>query len=126
MLIDKTTLDDLSIFHAEEDLSVFNTLNYTLTNGGRHWLRHLLSTPYSDLKPIIDTQQTIQLIINHYNNWPILVSNGTIMVIERFYESQVDQIPTRPNLITAVNYKLLHHSDYSLTAYTTGHAIDFF
>jgi DNA mismatch repair ATPase MutS len=125
MLIDNITLEDLSIFHAEEDQSVFNTLNYTLTNGGRHWLRHLLSTPYSDLKPIIETQQTLQLIIRHHDNWPRLVSNGTIMVIERFYESQVDEMPRRPNLVSAVNYKLLHHSDYSLTAYTTGHAIDF-
>jgi DNA mismatch repair protein MutS len=125
MVVDNITLEDLSIFHAEEDQSVFNTLNYTLTNGGRHWLRHLLSTPYSDLKSIIETQQTLQLIIKHHDSWPRLVSNGTIMVIERFYESQVDEMPRRPNLVSAVNYKLLHHSDYSLTSYTTGHAIDF-
>jgi DNA mismatch repair ATPase MutS len=90
MLIDNITLQDLSIFHAEEDQSVFNALNYTLTNGGRHWLRHLLSTPYSDVQPIIETQQTLQLILKHHRNWPTLVTNGTIMVIERFYESQID------------------------------------
>ncbi len=125
MVIDNTTLQDLSIFHAEEDQSVFNTLNYTLTNGGRHWLRHLLSTPYSDVKPITETQQTLQLIIKHHTNWPTLVTNGTVMVIERFYESQVDELPRKPNKLGALNYKLLHNSDYLLTAYTVGHIIDF-
>jgi DNA mismatch repair ATPase MutS len=35
MQVDKTTLADLSIFHAEEEQSVFHHLNYTQTNGGR-------------------------------------------------------------------------------------------
>lgn len=125
MQIDNITLDDLSIFHAEEDQSVFRTLNYTRTNGGRHWLRHLLSNPYSDLKPILETQQTIQLIIKQHRQWPSVITNGTIMVIERFFESQVDEIPARPNFISAFNYKMLHRSDYSLTIYTVGHVIEF-
>jgi DNA mismatch repair ATPase MutS len=125
MVIDNVTLEDLSIFHAEENQSVFNNLNYTLTNGGRYWLRHLLSTPYSDLKPVTDTQNTLKLIIKHHAAWPRLITNGTIMVIERFYESQVDVMPARPNILSALNYKMLHRSDYSLTKYTVGHAIDF-
>jgi DNA mismatch repair protein MutS len=125
MLIDNITLQDLSIFHAEEDQSVFNALNYTLTNGGRHWLRHLLSTPYSDIQPIIETQQTLQLILKHHHDWPTLVTNGTIMVIERFYESQIDELPRHPGPISTLNYKFLHHSDYLLTTYSVGHAIDF-
>jgi DNA mismatch repair protein MutS len=125
MQVDQTTLADLSIFRAEEDQSVFNVLNYTLTNGGRHWLHYLLSNPYSDLKPVLETQQTLQLILKHHHEWPTLISNGTIMVIERFYESQIDRIPDSPNLLSALNYKMLHGVDYSLIKYTVGHAIDF-
>jgi DNA mismatch repair ATPase MutS len=125
MQIDNITLEDLSIFRAEEDQSLFRTLNYTLTNGGRHWLRHLLGNPYSDLKPVIETQKTIQLIIKRHQQWPLIITNGTIMVIERFYDSQVDELPARPNFLSALNYKMLHRSDYSLTIYTIGHFIDF-
>ena len=125
MQVDQITLEDLSIFHAEENQSVFNILNYTLTNGGRHWLHYLLSNPYSDLKPVLETQQTLQLIQKHHHQWPTLISNGTIMVIERFYESQIDRIPNSPNILSALNYKMLHSVDYSLIKYTAGHAIDF-
>ena len=41
MQADKTTLNDLSIFHSEEEQSVFHHLDFTTTIGGKDWLRHL-------------------------------------------------------------------------------------
>ena len=48
--------------------------------------------------------------------WPEIISNGTVMVIERFYESQVEKIPASHDLVSANIYKILHTGIISLTA----------
>ena len=47
MDIDKTTLSDISIFHPEEEFSIFHKLNFTRTTGGRAWLRRFFSEPHT-------------------------------------------------------------------------------
>jgi DNA mismatch repair ATPase MutS len=125
MQIDQTTLADLAIFHAEEDQSVLNKLNFCQTHGGTQWLRYLLGRPHSQLEPIVQMQHTLQRISSHLHQWPTDISNGTIMVLQRFYESQIDTLPAHPDPGTALIYRMLHGPDYSLTKYTVGHAIDF-
>lgn len=125
MQIDKTTLLDLAIFHAEEDQSVWNSLNYCKTHGGSQWLRHILSHPHEDKKPILETQESLKIIMRHLDKWPVDISNGTILVLNRYYESQIDKIPGHPGNIDAFSYRLFHKPDYGLVKYTTGHAIDF-
>jgi len=125
MQVDKTTLADLSIFHSEEEQSVFYHLNHTQTNGGREYLRYLLGHPLDTLDEILDTQQTIKQLMTVAKDWPITVTNGTIMVIERFYESQVNNFTQHPNAVNSRLYKILNHPDFSLIRYTVEHAIDF-
>lgn len=125
MQIDQTTLSDLAIFHAEEDQSVLNKLNFCQTHGGSQWLRYMLSKPHNALEPIVATQQTLQRIMQHLDSWPADITNGTIMVLQRFYESQIDTIPARPDAGSALMYRLLHGPDFGLIKYTVGHAIDF-
>lgn len=125
MNIDKTTLQDLAIFHAEEEQSVFNALNFTQTSGGAQWLAHLLSHPFDELRPILETQAILKLMQQHLQQWPGTITNGTIMVLEKFYQSQIDRIPPQSNTVTALTYKMLHAPDYSLVRYTVEHAIDF-
>ena len=127
MQVDKTTLADLSIFHSEEEQSVFHHLNHTQTNGGREYLRYLLSNPLQSVEEILDTQQTIRqfISIDEAGEWPITVSNGTIMVMERFYETQVNNFPAHPHAMNSLFYKLINGPDYSLLRYTVEHAIDF-
>ncbi|MEN9685185.1 MAG: hypothetical protein RLZZ28_971, partial [Bacteroidota bacterium] len=86
MQVDKTTLADLSIFHSEEEQSVFHYLNHTQTNGGREFLRHMLGHPLESVSAILDTQQSIRQLMAIVPEWPNTVTNGTIMVMERFYE----------------------------------------
>lgn len=125
MQVDKTTLADLSIFHSEEEQSVFYHLNYTQTNGGREYLRHLLAQPLDSIAEIQDTQQTIKQLMKVAPEWPITITNGTIMVIERFYESQINPFPKHPNRVNSLLYKILNAPDYSLIRYTVEHAFDF-
>jgi DNA mismatch repair protein MutS len=125
MNIDNTTLSDLAIFHADEDQSVLNKLNYCQTHGGRQWLKYILSHPHSSLKPILDTQETIRIIQNKLGEWPTHITNGTIMVLQRFFDSQIDAIPRMPGPVDAFLYRLFHSVDYGLVRYTVGHALDF-
>lgn len=101
MQIDKITLNDLSIFHPEEDQSVFFHLNFTQTNGGREYLRYLLGNTLPSIESIQTTQKTIQHLGAVINQWPVSPTNGTIMVLEKFYESPVDTYPKIPEVFNS-------------------------
>jgi len=125
MEIDKITLSDLSIFNTEEEFSIFNRLNFTITSRGRDQLYRNISTPLKTLNEILAVQQTIKHIRSRTGKWPKQISNGSVMVIERFYETIIDQIPGTPNSFTAWNYRLLHSPDFSLVKYSAVHCFDF-
>src|SRR6478736_2070921 len=126
MQVDRTTVNDLSIFSADETLSVFHKLDFTTTIGGKDWLRALLSKPLDNLKQIGDMQQMLQSLMPLLDSFPTIISNGTIMVIERFYETPLDEMPSHVNTVNSVSYKFLHSADFSLTRYSVEHFINFF
>ncbi|MEO5685590.1 MAG: DNA mismatch repair protein MutS [Chitinophagaceae bacterium] len=125
MQIDDITFNDLSIFHQDEESSIFQRLNFTQTIGGKDWLARFFSEPLADIKKINEVQQILQCIAANETQWPQTITNGTVMVIEKFYESPVDTIPDSPNFLNALSYKILHSPDYSLVRYTVGHFADF-
>lgn len=126
MQIDQTTYNDLSLFHHEEPFSLFHKLNYTQTVEGREWLLRFFSNPFSDSKQILETQQLLKVIQHTEDRWPQLISNGTIMVIEKFYESNIDGMPEAANSLNALTYRVFHSPDYSLVKYSLTHFADFF
>ncbi|MEX6688420.1 DNA mismatch repair protein MutS [Danxiaibacter flavus] len=125
MQADKTTINDLSIFQRDEELSVFHHFNFARTIGGKDWLRSLFSTPLDTLTDINDTQRIIKRIIACHKQWPEGITNGTIMVVEKFFENQVADIPVNANAVTAALYKLSNGPDYSLIRYSVKHFLDF-
>jgi DNA mismatch repair protein MutS len=125
MQADKTTINDLSIFHREEEQSVFHHLDFTTTVGGRDWFRHLMAHPYSEFKKIEETQQTLKLILAKEDKWPKGISNGTVMVVQRYYGSQINGIPDNANWVNSLYYRIINASDYSLVKFSVNHFIDF-
>ena len=125
MEIDNTTYADLSLFSREEEFSIFHKLNFTRTRGGQDQLLELFERPFSDLRSIGETQQILTLILQHNEEWPLSISNGTIMVMEKFYGTAFDEMPTTPHLLGSLQYKLLHGPDYSMIRYSIGHFADF-
>ena len=126
MQIDKTTYDDLSIFSQEAEFSIFQKFDFTQTFGGRQWLKYYFNNPFSDLKHIIETQRITAIFQRHASEWPATISNGTIMVMERFYETAIDNLPEGRDPINAFFYKLFHGPDYAITRYSLTHFADFF
>ncbi len=125
MHIDKTTLYDLSIFDHNEEHSLLHHLDFCKTTNGRIWLEQYLKTPLLSIKEIIDRQQSLQKIIDIHAQWPETISNGSVLMIEKFYESQVENIPSHANIISSNLYKLIYATDFSLVRYSVTHFIDF-
>lgn len=126
MQIDNTSFSDISIFHAEEEFSIFHKLNFTRTIGGREWLRKFFSEPHDDLKKIIGTQKVIRTFMEHINHWPTDISNGTVLVMDKFMDYSLDPISEAPASFNNLFYKWLHSEDYSMVKYSVTHFADFY
>lgn len=125
MDIDKTTLADLSIFHHDDDLSLAAKFDLTRTTGGRDKLHKLFVHSLGTIKEIADTQNVLKLFIEKEDSWPMNISNGSVMMIYKFYETAVDTIPAHPSVTSAYTYRWLHGPDYGLVKYSAGHAFEF-
>jgi DNA mismatch repair protein MutS len=125
MEIDKTTLNDISIFNTEDELSIFSKLNLCYTINGKQQLYQNFATPLKTIDAIVDVQQTIQLLLSKQTQWPKQISNGTIMVVEKFFSATIDEIPNSSSSWDAFSYKILHGPDYSLVKYSVQHCFDF-
>lgn len=125
MDIDKTTLSDLLMFNTGEDVSVFEKLDLCTTVHGSEQLKINFSTALKTQEEIVSVQQTLQLIIKHQQQWPAQITNGTVMVVEKFFDSQVSTIPAHPSAMEAYSYKLLHGPDFALVTYSARHCFDF-
>ncbi len=125
MQVDKTTLNDLAIFSHEEEQSVLHHLDFTRTVGGREWLKVLLGKPLGSIKEINNTQQLLQRVMAIHAEWPETISNGTVMVLEKFYDTPIDEMAQHANTLNALTYKALHGPDYSLVKYSVTHFSDF-
>jgi DNA mismatch repair ATPase MutS len=126
MQIDKISFNDISIFHPEEEFSIFHKLNFTRTIGGREWLRKFFSEPHNNLEKIRGTQKVIRTLMEHVKDWPTDISNGTMLVMEKFMDYALDPIPQQANTLNSVIYKWLHSEDYSMTKYSVSHFADFY
>src|SRR5450755_1495880 len=125
MQIDNTTYSDLSVFQTTDEFSIFSKLDRTRTVGGRIQLLEFFNHPFSQLEKILQTQEILRIILKYENEWGPSISNGTIMVMERFYETPLDKISTSHDPVSARMYQLLHAPDYALTRYSVGHFADF-
>ncbi len=125
MEIDNTTYEDLSLFSRHEEYSLFHKLNFTRTQSGRDLLQELFVNPLDKLEDIQATQRVLRRILERLDEWPPTVSNGTIMVMDKFYETAIDDLPAAHNLPAALSYKIFHSADYAMVRYSMGHFVDF-
>ncbi len=125
MEIDRTTLADLSIVNAEEDFSVFGKLDFCRTAGGRHVLFQNFATPLTTIGQIQGVQQILKFIIANERHWPQQITNGSLLMIEKFYAATINDIPEKPSPAGVLSYKLFSSGDYSFVKFSTEHTFDF-
>lgn len=125
MELDSTTYNDLSLFHHNEEYSVFHKINFTRTVDGKEWLLKFFRKPFTEIKQINETQSIIRSIYDKLDTWPSMISNGTVMVIAKFYDSNTDSISGN-SVVNAVTYRLFHAADFALVRFSITHFADFF
>lgn len=126
MQIDKITFNDISIFHTEEEFSIFHKLNFTQTAVGTEWLRRFFSDPLSDQKKITGIHVIIKSLLEKLDEWPAEITNGTILVMDKFLDYHLDTIPEQITSINGITYRIFHSQDYSMVKYSVRHFADFY
>jgi DNA mismatch repair ATPase MutS len=123
--IDKVTYYDLSIFNNEEEYSLLHYINFCRTSGGADRLQYLLTHPLHTEKEINQTQEAIRQLQGLLPQWPDKITNGTLLVLEKFYGYPFDKIPDSHSPVPAFVYMVFDTPDFSLIRYTVGHFMDF-
>lgn len=125
MQVDKTTLYDLSVFNSEEEYSLFNQVDYCRTNEGKAILKKTFASPLSNIDEIKDVQQILSFYQSKLDTWPARITNGTLLVIEKFLDDNPETIPESPNFINVLTYKVLHAADYSMIIFSMKQVVEF-
>src|SRR5437773_1112209 len=126
MIIDKTTFSDISVFNTEEEFSIFHKLNFTRTSIGKDWLKYFFSEPFRDKERILSTQKIISAFQKYLHILPQDISNGTILVMSKYLDYDLDEPPSNPGMVTAMLYKTFHQADHSIIRFSIRHFADFF
>jgi len=127
MQVDKITLKDIGLFDNEESAGLITHLNFCKSNGGKMQLDHFLSSPLSSISSIEQRQNAIAYFITNIHFVEALkITNGTTLVIEKFFDTGFKRIPTQISLPAAYWYQFMSASDYSLLRYSLEHLILFY
>jgi DNA mismatch repair protein MutS len=124
---DRTTLKDLSIFSSDGQGSVFALLDRTVTQAGRDVLRRHVQHPPATYEALAEMQDVVRFWMQHSGNWPEDISNGTLVMLERFFES-ADHGSRPPRglalLLGSLAQKLLNRNEYFFTQFSVSHLSD--
>jgi len=127
MLVDKITLKDIGLFDSEESLGIISYLNFCKTNGGKLCLDQFLSNPLSSVTSIEQRQDAIKQFIKEITFiQEMKITNGTTLVMQKFFETGFKKIPTQISFVGAYWYQFFNASDYSLIRYSVEHLILFY
>ncbi len=126
MTIDTITLHDFSFFKGSRN--IFELINRCTTQAGAAALRRHITRPPATFDSLQAYQQSVKFWSEHLEAWPENISNGTLVMIEKFYET-ADTGSFRPNAIAlAMNslmQKLFNKNEYSFVRFSVSHLIDF-
>src|SRR5579875_2090395 len=125
---DKTTLKDLSIFTADPGGGVFGLLDHTTTHAGKEMLRKHIYHPPGNYNLLVQLQQVIRFWSANPSFWPESISNGTLVMLEKFFESADNAAPPGGGLnmlLGAFFQKLLHKNEYQFIQFSLSHLSDF-
>lgn len=64
--------------------------------------------------------------MEHVDDWPRDITNGTMLVMDRFMDYALDPISENSSAFNNITYKWLHSEDYSMVKYSVTHFADFY
>ena len=130
MTLDKITLKDLSVFPAAglEEHNLFELIDHTTTQAGREQLRKHLLQPPGSLPQLAEVQDTVKFFVRHPDLWPSIILNGTIVMLESYFES-ADSATVPPGgfglLIDSMLRRVIAKKEHSLQQFSLLQVSDF-
>jgi DNA mismatch repair protein MutS len=125
---DKTTLKDLSIFPADGSDGVFALIDRTTTQEGKETLRKHILHPPDSFDSLVAVQDTIKYWRSNPGQWPSMISNGTLVMLVKFFES-ADNAAAPPSglagMLAQVFQKVFNKREYFFTKFSLSHLSDF-
>lgn len=123
---DNTTLKDLSIFGTGGE-DVFSLIDFTTTAEGRATLRAHLQQPPPDFAALQRMQDTVRWWGAHPHKWTNAISNGTLVLLEKFYEA-ADSVSAPPTGVLLVMgswlQKLVNKNQYTFIQFSLAQLTD--
>lgn len=124
---DKITLKDLSIFTTGQSGGVFDLLDRTTTQEGRETLRQMILQPPANPEALKEVQETVRWWAEHPGRWTNKISNGTLVMLEKFFES-ADTISAPPSGLSMIFgsflQKLFNRNQYTFVQFSLTHLAD--
>lgn len=125
---DKTTLRDLSVYTSDGSGGIFSLIDRTTSHAGRDMLRKHINHPPDTAEQLVATQEAIRFWHNNPGLWPQIISNGTIIMLEKFFES-ADNVSAPPTgitlMMTTMMQRIFNRQEYFLTRFSLSHLSDF-
>ncbi len=124
---DKTTLRDLAIFSADGNGDVFALIDHTTTQAGRDVLRKHIQHPPDTFEKLKDLQDVVKFWSANLDLWPANVLNGTLVMLEKYFES-ADTITAPSSTLSlsfnAVFQKIFNKQEYFFIQFSLSHLSD--
>src|SRR4051812_48923926 len=118
---DRTTLKDLSIFTSEGSGGVFDLIDRTTTQVGRDTLRRHIQHPPDTYENLVQVQDAVKFWSANLSLWPEIISNGTIVMLDKFFES-ADHVAKPPEgmalLLGSFFQRVLNKQQYFFTQFS--------
>lgn len=126
MLSSKQTLKDLSFINNDIGGSVFNLIDQCSTYLGRNIVLKQISKSPKTFEELQAQQDVIKYWAAHPQNWASQISNGTIVMLEKFYESADSYQSQATGIFNSTFFqKLFNRNEYHFTQFSLAHLSDF-
>src|SRR5688572_13293673 len=101
MLNDAVTLKDLSVFSANGNDGVIALIDHCTTTAGRDVLYKHVKKPPQHFEELTALQDTIKFFSANPKAWPAVITNGTLVMLQKFFE-EADGTSAPPSGLSAV------------------------
>ncbi len=125
---DAITFKDLSVFPSAGNEGIAGLVDRTTTIAGKEMLYRHIKQPPASYEELLQLQDVIRYWAAHLQEWPIVITNGTLVMLEKFFES-ADNISTPPSGLAAflgeAFQKTFNKGEYFFTQFSVSHIADF-
>lgn len=124
----KRTLKDLSFIGTDGKENILDLIDRASTHLGSALIRKMLTHYPQGQEALLDQQAAVRFWLEHAELWPREISNGTIVMLEKFFES-ADSYAAHPGGFSVFGgklfQKLFNRNEYHFTQFSLSHLSDF-